>query len=88
MCSSDLFAAFPNPATQELNVNYANHLPSDISVQFVNDLGQIVKTVALGNHTPGKYSENIDVSDLAAGNYYYSIITNTERIFSRVTIAR
>ncbi len=81
-----LFRAFPNPGSNSITVNFSNNNPSVVWVDFVDDLGRMVSTVGLGFQLSGKHSINVDVSHLPAANYYYSIATPNERLFSRICV--
>ncbi|MEI7801062.1 MAG: hypothetical protein WCI97_00280 [Bacteroidota bacterium] len=81
-----LFRAFPNPATNNLSVNFSMKNPTPVWVDFVNELGEIVATKNLGFLLTGIHSINLDVSDLPPANYYYAIATPQERLFSKVCI--
>lgn len=81
-----LFRAYPNPAVNSVSVNFSIRNFADVWIDFVDDLGRIVKTVKSGNQLPGMHSINVDISDLPSANYYYSIVTPHERLFSRISV--
>ena len=43
--------------------------PESYRVEISNSLGQVVKTVSLGNLQPGMYNETINTTNLSAGIY-------------------
>lgn len=61
------FSLFPNPTTGKLNVTLTNSKAENVSIKILNSIGQVVKTVNLGN-TPDINSQ-IDLSELANGVY-------------------
>lgn len=81
-----LFRAFPNPCSNSITVNFSNNNPSDVWVDFVDELGRIVKTIELGFQLSGIHSVSIDVSNLPTANYYYSVSTSNERLFSQISV--
>ena len=62
---------FPNPATQSITISMPESRLHDI--QVYNTTGQQVATVSTTNTKC-----NIDISNLASGNYYLSVIENNE----------
>ena len=59
--------AYPNPTTDKLNID----IESDCSVTIYNSIGQQIKTVNLY-----KGSNEINISPLAAGVYYFKTDSN------------
>ncbi|WP_235295572.1 SdrD B-like domain-containing protein, partial [Portibacter lacus] len=64
---------FPNPTTDYINVDFNNELDGDAKIQIINGQGQLVKIVSA---VEDLNSIQIDVTDLASGNYYINIIKN------------
>ncbi len=65
------FSIFPNPANQNLFVDFNLNSNSDISFELYNAIGQVVKTIPYTHYDKGFQNLNIDVSDLPAGVYYF-----------------
>lgn len=63
------FKAYPNPANADVDLYFVIAQPESYSVEISNNLGQVVKTMALNNLQPGMYNETINTSDLSAGIY-------------------
>ncbi len=68
----------PNPFGQMTNIKYQIAKSGDVSLKVYNIAGQLVKTLANGNHTSGHYSANWDGKDekgakAASGIYIYRI---------------
>jgi hypothetical protein len=61
------FSIYPNPANNNLNVMLSNGKSENITVKIINNIGQIVKTINLGNSTD--INQQIDLSDLSKGIY-------------------
>jgi hypothetical protein len=62
------FTIYPNPATNKLNVALSNNRSENVSVKIINNIGQIVKTLSLGNSTD--IDQQIDLSELSSGIYF------------------
>ena len=64
---------YPNPASDNVNVEFSLSDDSKIQIRIINSIGQIAKTIS----TEGQIGENrinIDVNDLSAGIYCLEII--------------
>jgi hypothetical protein len=64
---------YPNPASDNVNVEFSLSDDSKIQIRIINSIGQIAKTIS----TEGQIGENrinIDVKDLSAGIYCLEII--------------
>lgn len=59
---------YPNPATDAVTIYLSNDKTENVSVVITNNLGQVVKSVELGNSNEIKHSMN--TSDLASGIYH------------------
>lgn len=65
------FSIFPNPANQNLFVDFNLNRISDISFEVYNTIGQVVKEIPYKHYDKGFQNLNIDVSDLPVGVYYF-----------------
>ncbi|MBA3682543.1 MAG: T9SS type A sorting domain-containing protein [Bacteroidetes bacterium] len=61
------FSIFPNPATDKLNILLTNKKAENVSVNIMNNLGQLVKAIDLGNSTT--INNQIDLTGLSSGMY-------------------
>lgn len=61
------FAIFPNPAKDAFNVKLSNANNDNATVAIYNSVGQLVKTISLGNSSV--LESNINISDLSSGMY-------------------
>lgn len=61
---------YPNPASDQLNLQYTLQQASDIEILLLDELGRPVRTLVRGRKAMGEYTEQLSVSDLAAGLYY------------------
>lgn len=64
-----IFKAYPNPANSEVNIHFVLTQTESYTIDILNNLGQVVKTLNKPNLAAGMYSEIIDVKDLSTGIY-------------------
>ncbi len=62
------YNVYPNPATDAVTINLTNDKTENVSVIVMNNLGQVVKSLDLGNAVEVKHLMN--TSDLASGIYH------------------
>lgn len=78
--------ARPNPASSAVTFNYDLNGATSANLKIYNSLGNVVKTVALN---PGAKNVQLDVSSLAEGFYFYSVIADGKAVSTRrLVIAR
>ncbi|HMN31898.1 MAG TPA: T9SS type A sorting domain-containing protein [Chitinophagaceae bacterium] len=80
--------AYPNPATDQLSV--VLNLKEDaknVTLEVTNTLGQVVKTVELGNVRANQTTgQVISISDLSKGMYIYTINANNQKISNKLMV--
>lgn len=69
---------FPNPASKNANLEYAISDVTPVNLQIVDIAGKIVNVQNLGVRTAGTYTQNLDLSGLNPGIYFYTLSTNGE----------
>jgi len=62
-------SVFPNPAGEEVTLNYALDAPARVDFRFYNMLGQMVKTVSGVHQHPGSFRTTVDLLGLPPGIY-------------------
>lgn len=84
-----LSAVSPNPATGSINVNFSINNPSKVDIEVMDMTGKMVKSVkGAETLTNGKHVITVDVSNLEAGSYMYSIQACGTKMFSKFVIAK
>jgi hypothetical protein len=78
--------AYPNPSTDLLNVEYSIQNSANVTISLVNMNGQIIRQINQGNLISGNHNAQIEVSELASGNYFLAIQAGTQRIAQRIAI--
>ncbi len=66
---------YPNPAEDNARLTYSLKESQEVTVTLQNMKGQNLKVVDQGRQATGEQNLNIDVSNLDAGSYIYSIQT-------------
>lgn len=86
--SSSEFKVFPNPATEEINVQYTMTVSGKVSINIYNSLGQLISVVVDGITLAGKQtiSLNTKALGLKAGVYFISVETGRTRDVKRIVI--
>lgn len=71
-----IFKAYPNPTNENVNIHFVLTQTESYSIDVLNNLGQVVKTLYKPNLSPGMYSEVIDIKGLSAGIYTVKVNGN------------
>lgn len=81
-----LFPAFPNPASAEVTLRYQLDEASDVAIELYTADGRLIRQMDQGRMVKGEHQQRINVSDLPAGAYVYSIVTTQSRLLSRFVV--
>jgi len=66
----------PNPISDFANLEFALSQNTEITINVVNALGQVVKTVDAQDYTSGSHTVAIDANELANGIYFARMSSN------------
>lgn len=77
---------FPNPVAQTLNVNYTVETSSNVTIEIVNTIGNVVLTDSFSADAAG--TRQLGVSNMVNGTYLVRIINGETTVVAPVTIAR
>lgn len=83
-----LFGAYPNPANDRLTIPYQLTQPANTVITIMDITGKEIKHIERNNAPIGLTHENIDVSQMPAGIYFYTLYAGGNRIDSRKFIVR
>ena len=72
---------FPNPTTDEVQIDLSNYVDRPVDVYLSNDFGQIITTVHIEKAMRQPYT--LDVSAAGAGNYTLRIAAKDKRDFAK-----
>lgn len=67
---------YPNPASQNVVVNFNTISGGNVEVAIVDVTGKVVKNVFNGEQAKGEHTFNVDVRDLSQGIYVVTVKTN------------
>lgn len=83
-----LFAAFPNPASDEMTVNFGLNKASKVEIEIFDVTGKRVNKMDLNTLETGNHAIKINTSNLNAGVYMYSIKADNAKMFSKFTVTK
>jgi len=76
----------PNPFNHNSIFNFNLNNTSAIQVEITDMEGRLISKTDLGKLKPGKHSFEINSDGLKSGMYYYSLISEKERITKKMII--
>jgi hypothetical protein len=82
------FTVFPNPATNNLNVEISLEKPETVNIEVFDILGQRVKTEQVNSVGSGLTTLTLSVSDLAAGSYTIRISSDSAESVKRFNVSK
>lgn len=83
------FGNYPNPATSQTNIKFSLSKNADVTLKLTDMQGHIINTIQLNAQGIGEHVINLSTSELATGNYFYSIITSGgDAIASQLSVIR
>lgn len=87
--SLSLFAAFPNPASNSININFSLENASKIDIEVFDMSGRLIKAVKPSEtFASGKHAVSIDLAGFEAGSYMYSINAGGAKMFSKFVVTK
>ena len=81
-----LYPAFPNPANETTRIQYRLDQVADVALEVRDVTGKVVSQVVRGTQPAGYHSITLDVANMAAGVYTYSLNVNNARSTQRLII--
>jgi len=81
------FEVFPNPARNQITLNFRCKEDGDATMQIFNMVGQAVKTMPIGVYE-GMNTERLDIADLPNGTYLIRIDTRVNQLVSKFNVSR
>lgn len=76
---------YPNPSTGRINLNINLKAPSKLEITILNTLGEVVKTLSVGNTSGGNYE--FDLSNYTNGIYFVKVNTNQDCFMQRLVLS-
>jgi len=76
---------FPNPAKDNLSINYTNPSGEDAQIELYNIQGSLIQTMQV-NGSVNTNNQSMDISELASGIYLVKLLIGNEFATHKVTI--
>ena len=71
-----LYQNYPNPFNPSTKLRYGLPKASDVHLSVVNILGEVVKTLYVGNQNAGYHEYEFSAGNLPSGIYFFRIVAN------------
>ncbi|MGB6035865.1 MAG: fasciclin domain-containing protein, partial [Cryomorphaceae bacterium] len=81
-------SVFPNPTNNQFTLDIELNASERVSVDLINVVGQVVKSIDLGNRSAGLNREYIDVNDLSEGIYFMNLTVGDDQATIKVQVVR
>jgi hypothetical protein len=78
----------PNPFGDNAIINYELKEAGNVSIEFVDVTGKLVKSINNGSQAAGTYTVAIDANDFAEGVYFYTFTVGTEKVTRRMVVTK
>jgi len=70
----ELFPSYPNPTRDQFTIGFSLESAENVNCDLIDHNGRVVRSLASNKHyAMGYHKIKFDVSDLAAGTYYYRL---------------
>ena len=79
---------YPNPATDNAAIAYTTTKESDVTINIINSLGEVVYTNTTANVPAGRTVEEVNTTDFANGLYIVNITTDTGKVTKKLNIQK
>ena len=73
---ADQLLTYPNPSTDILWYSYQLNEPAQVSIRFVNSMGQIMFQTPVEKQSSGVYYNNVNLSGWGIGTYFVQLISD------------
>lgn len=81
--AANLLGLFPNPSRGTVNVTLSERRSADYKLRLRNIIGKEVRTVALRPELMSSAGLTLDLSDLPAGLYFYSLLVDNKAVLTK-----
>ena len=79
---------FPNPANSQVTIDFELLASKQLSISFLNVLGQKIVTLEKENYSEGKNSIQLNLSDIASGIYFIRVSDGVNNIQKPLVISK
>ena len=85
---NSVFNTYPNPFKSSVQIEYSVKLNSHVRLAIHNSVGSLVKILVDGEHTTGIHEESWNASDMPAGIYYCTIVSNGQMKTAKLILTK
>jgi len=82
-----LLGLYPNPAAKYAGYQFFLHESSDCRMSLLDLQGRIIKQKAIGKLQPGLNYQQMELQEIPAGNYIFSLSINGEKVNRQLSIS-
>jgi hypothetical protein len=86
--AADNIRLYPNPATDNLSIEFNLANAADLNIEITNALGQVVSKVSNGNTAAGFHNLQVSTANLASGTYFVRFLDGNKATAQRFTVIR
>jgi len=87
--TSQVINIFPNPITDQVNIEYALVKNSDVKITIINSLGKVVSVIDdIKDQPKGKHLATYNTSQFSAGVYYCKFETSEKSRIDKIIIVK
>lgn len=79
---------YPNPANNNLNIEFEVKENSNIQINLLGLNGQTISVLYNNNYSAGLFSNNFSLFDISGGVYIVQVKTQTKVVYRRIVITR
>ena len=80
-----LYGSYPNPASSVSTIKYELSQPSTVTIKVFDVKGRVV-SLNTQDMPQGIHTYNLNVNDIASGNYYYTVSTKIGTLTSKISV--
>jgi hypothetical protein len=77
---------YPNPFSGTTTIDVTLKKASDLSIEVMNTLGQVISTQSMKSVSPGIHTFTINGSDLSSGLYIYTVKTGDSSVTRKMSV--
>lgn len=86
--SFNLEQNYPNPFNPTTNISFAITEASNVKLQVINILGQVVTTLVNEQMPAGYHSVNWNAADMTSGVYFYRLTSNKNSVVKKMLLLK
>ena len=84
---NESLVVFPNPASQNMNIELSIEESANVSVKMIDMLGRTILTEQIGNNVKGAISHTLNVNNINSGAYLLFFQIDEIQVVQRVNVS-